>query len=102
MTPKQREVLHHSDVSVAIETEVCQSAERKGISSFEKRSGAYRKKRRQNELSYVAACGLKERNVDGDTERIVVNRRRMMRSIVDKTNVDVYDGREGREERRQR
>lgn len=68
MTSKEREVVHDSGVSVAIRTEVWQSAKKKGISPLEERRGAYRKTPRQDELSCAEACDLTMRDVDSETE----------------------------------
>lgn len=76
--------------------------QKEGISPLEERKGAYRKKPRQDELSYAEACGLKERNMDSETEWTVVNGRRRIKSTADKANVEVYDSKGGREERRER
>lgn len=68
MSSKERGVVRDSGASVAIQTEVWQSAKKKGISPLEERRGAYRKKPRQNKLSCTEVCDLKMRNVDSKTE----------------------------------
>lgn len=69
--------------------------QKEGISPLEERRETYRNKPRQDELSYAEACGLKERNVDSETEWTVVNKRRRIKNTADKANVEMYDSKEG-------
>lgn len=68
-------------MSVAVQTEVGQSAKRKEISPWEKRTTADRKKPRQEELTYAEACGRNRENVESEDEWTMVGRRRRIRIV---------------------